>query len=279
MNLNPAPKPFSMFELVAGSAALAPVALIALFGLQVLRAQNPSSAVPSSLFSASILSSQPVRWVPSEQFGEPSRNAGVVRKPRPVDLNSDGGSLILPDAAGTKATGSPVADRSPVATTWQLGRQRFADAADAEQRLIEAGRLWRFGDPNSAENRTEASTRDRAIEAGIAPSSSLEQSPSSSRSGGEEAFVGGWADDAGECRQYQNHGAPLVISARAAKTASGKCDFRYIRQEAASRWRIVALCSDEQESWTAHVDLMLAGSNLTWSSERGTAKYVRCLRP
>jgi hypothetical protein len=275
MNLIFAPKPFSTSELVAGSAALAPVALIAFFGLRVPQSQNPLPAVPSSLSTASILSSQPVSWASGEQLGEPSQNAGFARKPRPSDPGSEDDTPILPEPAGTMATGSPAAVRPLAAPMWR----RFDDAAGAEQRLIEAGLLWRFSDPDSAENRTEPSTQDRAAEVAIAPSLPLEKNPPGRRSGDEDAFVGGWADDTGECRQYQNHGAPLVISTHAAKTASGKCDFRFVGREAASRWRIVALCTHEADSWTAHVDLTLAGSILTWSSERGTAKYVRCPRP
>jgi hypothetical protein len=316
MNLNFASKPFSTVELVAGSAALAPVALIAFFGLQVPRSQDLLPTVPSSLSTASILLSQSVSWSSDEQFSQPSQNASAGRKPRPVGSGLEGDNVILPEAASTKATGSPPADRSLIAATW-LGRSRFDGAAGAERRLIEAGLLWGFADgiettvspytrcgvlspdatgsyevrdrptqsksfatscdPNLAESRADPSTQDRAAKAAIAPSPPLEQNPPGRL--GEDAFVGGWADDTGECRQYQNHGAPpLVISTHAAKTASSKCDFRFIRQEAASRWRIVALCSREGKSWTAHVDLTLAGSDLTWSSERGTARYIRCLR-
>ena len=314
MNLNFAPKPFSTSEFVAGSAALAPVALIAFFGLRVPQSQNPSPALPSSFLTASIPLSQSVSWASGEQPSERSQIAGAAGKPQLVDPGSEGHKLIFPVPAGTKATGSASADRPLIAA--MPGRRRFDDAADAERRLIEAGLLWRFADgietaesrpkrcgfpspdaagshevwdqatqsksfaascdPHSGASRTVPSTQVRAAEAAIAPS--LEQNSSSRRSAGEGAFVGGWAEDTVECRQYQNQGTPLVISTHDAKTADGKCDFRFIRREAANRWRIVAMCSREGESWTAHVDLTLAGSNLTWSSERGTANYVRCLR-
>jgi hypothetical protein len=277
MNLNFAPKPFSTSELVAGSAALAPVALIAFFGLQVPQSQAPLPAVPSNLSTSAILLSQSVSWPSGEQFSQSSRSAGAIRKPRPLYFGSEGDSLIPPEPAGTTATDSPAADRPLIAAPWRLGRWQFDEAAGDEQRFIEAGLLWGFADGIET-TVSRDTTLDRAAKVAIAPSPQLEQSPPSRLGGGEDAFVGGWADDAGECRQYQNHGAPLIISAHAAKTASGKCDFRFIRQEAASRWRIVALCSREGESWTAHVDLALAGSDLTWSSERGTARYVRCLR-
>lgn len=318
MNLNFVSKSFSTYELVAGSAALAPVALIALFGLRVPQSENPLPAVSSSLSTASLLSSQSVSWASGEQFSERSRDAGITPKPRPVDPGSERDNRNLPEPGGPTATGSPAADSPLIAPTRRVGQSLRDDAAGAEQRLIEKGLLWKFADgtrtaeprdtrcgflsadaagtrevwdrpqpksfatscdPNSAEGRTEPSARERAAEAALAPPAPLEQNPPSRRGGGEDAFVGGWADDAGECRQYQNRGAPLAISTHAAKTADGKCDFQFIRREAASRWRAVALCSREGETWTAHVELALAGSNLIWSSERGVARYVRCLRP
>jgi hypothetical protein len=124
-------------------------------------------------------------------------------------------------------------------------------------------------------------------------------------------FVGGWATDAGMCPGRADTGAasrtrgspevwsassflgidtrsrppqpipdgnaPLVrISSRGAETAGAKCDFRSVRRATASRWQIQAVCSADGQSWNAHVSLTLNGSNLTWSSERGSIKYVRC---
>lgn len=245
MNLNFVRKPFSTFELVAGSAAFAPIALIALFGLQVPQSQNSLPVAPSSLSTDPVPLPQSVSRAFSEQLSERSQNAGATAVPSPDDPGSESNKLILPEPVSPKATGSVGPDRPLTAAV--LSRWPFDDATSAEQRTA------------------------------IAPPSPSGQNRPSRRSMSEDAFVGGWADDTDECQQYQNHGAPLVISTRAAKTASGKCDFRFIKREAASRWRIVALCSREGESWTAHVDLTLAGSNLTWSSERGIAKYVRCL--
>jgi hypothetical protein len=92
-----------------------------------------------------------------------------------------------------------------------------------------------------------------------------------------DTFIGGWSEDAEECRQGRNHNAPLLINSRAAKTDSGECDFRAIRREAAGRWRVVAACSAAGSSWKAHIELKLRALNLNWSSERGSAIYVRCV--
>lgn len=318
MNAIFAPKPFSAFELVAGGAALAPVALIAFFGLRVPQAQDPLPPAPSSLSTASIPVSPSLVQATDEQLSESSQNAGADRTPRPADAAPAGDATILAEPGNANAAASPAADRPLTAATWRLGRWRSDDAAGVQQRLLEAGLLWGFADgtgdaeagdarpgvllpdavgadavwdrptqgplatssnPSSAESRTAPSTQDRAAPAAVAPSPAVAQKPPRAGSGRENTFVGGWADDAGECRQGQNHDAPLVISIHAARTAGGECDFRSVRREAASRWRIVAQCSREGESWASHVDLKLAGPNLTWSSERGTAKYVRCLKP
>jgi hypothetical protein len=133
-------------------------------------------------------------------------------------------------------------------------------------------------DPSASANRTELSTpNQRAADVATVPPP---RPPQSSLTGGipaESNFIGGWADDIGECRQALHDGAPLVIGAHAAKTARSECDFRSVVREAASRWHVVARCSSEGESWNAHIELKLAGSNLTWSSERGAETYVRCL--
>jgi hypothetical protein len=92
-------------------------------------------------------------------------------------------------------------------------------------------------------------------------------------------FIGSWADDVDKCPGRQGSGAPLIIRSRGAVTDGGKCDFREVKREAATRWRIQAACSVEGQSWNANISLKLTRSNLNWSSERGTQTYVRCLKP
>jgi hypothetical protein len=282
MNSTLAPKPFSAFELAAGSAALAVVAAIAFVGLRVAQPQIPSPAAFSSFSTASIPSSWAVIRASGEQRRERSQKVDASQKPSPVDRSLADDNLVLPEPGGAKAPDSPTMD----------GRRRFDDMVDVEQRLTSAGLLWGFADgiggagspslamsfdPKSTASRTELPTQVQTAEVAIVPSPPAQHNSLRRRVHAEGTFVGGWAYDSGECRQGQDHGAPLVMSIHAARTASSECDFRSVRREDASRWRIVAQCSREGESWNAHVDLKLAGSNLTWSSERGTAKYVRCL--
>jgi hypothetical protein len=289
MNSTLAPKPFSVFELAAGCAALAVVASIAFVGLRVAQLQIPSPAAPPSFSTASIPSSSTVARASGEQLRERAKRADTRRELQPVDGGLADDTLILPKPSTARAPGSPALDGG-----WQ-----FDDTAGVEQRLIKAAGLFLGfadgiggADPrnsrddfpsgdssgDAATSRAELSTQGRTAEVAVAPSPSVEQHPTRWRANAENTFVGGWAYDTGECRQGQDRGAPLVIGTHSARTASGECDFRSVRREDANRWRIVALCSREGESWSAHVDLKLVGSDLTWSSERGTANYVRCAK-
>jgi hypothetical protein len=89
-----------------------------------------------------------------------------------------------------------------------------------------------------------------------------------------KTFIGGWAEDGDQCRS----GAPLVISSHAAKAEGGQCDFRSVRRDTPGRWHVDAVCSDGESSWNANVNLKLNAPKLIWSSERGTATYVRCTK-
>jgi hypothetical protein len=92
-------------------------------------------------------------------------------------------------------------------------------------------------------------------------------------------FIGGWAQSVEECHHFRGGGAPLVIRPRSAETDRVKCSFRSVKWEIATMWHVQAACSAEGQSWNANVSLKLTGSNLKWSSERGTETYVRCLKP
>jgi Putative peptidoglycan binding domain len=90
-------------------------------------------------------------------------------------------------------------------------------------------------------------------------------------------FIGRWTLDADECLR-RDDGTQLVIDARGAEAASGKCEFRSFKQDSANSWRIRAVCSASGKSWSADIGLKLNGPQLQWSSERGTETYVRCLK-
>lgn len=361
------PKPFSVFELAAGSGALAAVALIALVGLRVAQPQNSLPAAPSSSSTTPIPSPPAFSQASNEQISERLEFVGATPKPHPFDPGSAADNSILPESDGAKSPDWHAVDRLLAPATGRLApsaKQRLAeagsffddsvgdtrsrnaadnsilpesDAAKApnwpavdrlvapatgrlapgvRQRLAEAGSFWGFdesigdtrsrtagrdspwpaatgvpeagdrrtqrkrvapsSDPSSTARPTELSPQPHK-EAAIAPSSRADPPGRGIRA--EYTFVGGWADAIGECQEGQDQGAPLVISAHAAKTAGGECEFRSVTREATSGWHIVAQCASEGQSWNANIDLKLAGSNLTWSSERGTETYVRCVKP
>jgi hypothetical protein len=91
-------------------------------------------------------------------------------------------------------------------------------------------------------------------------------------------FIGRWALNADDCLQ-RDDGTQLVMDARGAEAASGKCEFRSFKQDSATSWRVAAACSAPgKSSWSADIGLKLNGQQLQWSSERGTDTYVRCLK-
>jgi hypothetical protein len=90
----------------------------------------------------------------------------------------------------------------------------------------------------------------------------------------EQTFVGGWSADRG-CSLAQLGDAPLVITTRRARTNAGICEFFGVHIERLG-WRIQAKCSTERKTWNANIKMTLAGQELVWTSEKGTAKYFRC---
>jgi peptidoglycan hydrolase-like protein with peptidoglycan-binding domain len=89
-------------------------------------------------------------------------------------------------------------------------------------------------------------------------------------------FVGGWGINVDQCRQALDNRSSLRINTRRAEAFSTTCQFNSTQRESANEWRIRASCADEHDRWNANIRLTLAGSRLTWTSERGTATYLRC---
>jgi len=89
-------------------------------------------------------------------------------------------------------------------------------------------------------------------------------------------FIGSWGRNAAECRGGEDQ--RIKIDSRSAESGGAKCDFRSINQEASDKWQVRAFCSMAHNTWTANISLTLTGSNLRWSSERGTQIYLRCPR-
>jgi hypothetical protein len=144
---------------------------------------------------------------------------------------------------------------------------RGLEDAGGQQRVSEAG--------SPARSVVAARSSPRADQRTGAQLADAEQLHTPALAGERAAlsYTGDWAEDIGRCGE-----TPLVINSRAAMTASGECAFGFVARETANRWRVAAICTADGQFWRANIALKVVGSNLTWSSERGTDTYVRCKR-
>ncbi len=114
-----------------------------------------------------------------------------------------------------------------------------------------------------------------------APAASLPGEPAVAPSGTasdrapQPRLVGTWAADRSACSRRNSAYLPMVIDEKGARAGTSSCRFDRTRQ-AGNRWAIAATCRNGQETWTANVKLVVDGTRLTWSSERGTERYQRC---
>jgi hypothetical protein len=92
-----------------------------------------------------------------------------------------------------------------------------------------------------------------------------------------EPFVGIWGVDASACSPRLNRKGflPAVIDGQGAWAGETFCAFER-KKRTARGWDVVANCSNAQDRWTANVRLILTGDQLTWTSERGSQRYLRC---
>ena len=93
-----------------------------------------------------------------------------------------------------------------------------------------------------------------------------------------DTFAGVWAPNLKACSPQTNQKGllPAVINREGAWAGDVSCSFRNGRRDG-DGWRFAATCSDARKRWGASVKLTVAGDVLTWSSERGSQKYVRCV--
>lgn len=309
-------EPLSVPEFAAGGIALVAVALIVFIGVRASPPQNLSPADPPNLAVARQAEAASTAALPEtaprpsdggrmasewQSFG-PAAGPSVPPPPGPSGMATSSASsavdapadstpapmaAVLPmntpspttsrdeDAPGVQTRGplSPAeAERNP------LNR---SDAASIQRRLRDLG--YYFGDGNGVWGAaSRKALRDFKSRNGMQEDDRWDRETEErlwSRPAVRAArtFIGGWALEGDECG-HREGGTQLIINSRGAEAADGKCDFRSIKPEAASRWRIRALCSATGQAWNANIDLAVIGPNLRWSSERGTETYVRCLR-
>jgi Putative peptidoglycan binding domain len=177
-------------------------------------------------------------------------------------------------------------------------RLRAEDATRVQQRLADLG--FFVGTPNgiwgprsrqalrefksanglSADDRWNASIQarlfaldvQRAAQRGGAQPAEMARPPQQASVAAPEAFVGNWASDAAECRAS---GAGIHVGPGGAEGYGGTCSFGSVQREG-SAWRVKAVCSASGTTWNANIRLAVSGDRLRWSSELGTAVYIRC---
>jgi Putative peptidoglycan binding domain len=332
--------PLSPSELAGGGTALAVVALIALFGLGIVR-------IPllPPLPGFSMASIQLPRALTGSSGGQPralSDSKGVTPEPQTYRLASGADDQKSAGPSGAKTVASALmytADaessdaarktlqivpavltqaqtaEAAVSRSQEMERSPVnrSDATWIQERLYDLGYfsgnrdgLWDAASRNALHdfksmNGLSADDRwDRETEHRLSSGRGIRS---------DSTFVGGWATDIDQCQQGRAHGAPIVITSRAAETTSANCSFRSIAREVAASWRVTAMCSAGGNSWAANLQLKLTTPNLTWdrmlepakestrlgkhtdieyarfaddlviSTAQGTGRYVRCPVP
>jgi hypothetical protein len=280
---------FSLSELVIGGMALATVAVVTLMDRRTVQ---PHGLSPTELQGASQpadpLSTHPFDQSRLETTGsinpplsEPSGAGGAIREPRlqmegtaePPSANSNianafwnAAQVPKPPAEALKPTKPELNPQNPSDAIWVQARLAdlgyFAGSRSGVWGPVSRRALRDFKTMNGLEedDRWDRETEQRLSSKQVLPAA--------------ETFIGGWAEDVDQCR----NGAPLLIGVRGAKVVGGECEFRSVKREAAAQWRAQAVCTDGGSSWNANVSLKLTASKLIWSSERGTATYLRCAK-
>lgn len=332
--------PLSPSELAGGGIALAVVALIALFGLGIVRTP---SLPPLTGFS--IASIQLPRARTGSSGGQPralSDSEGITPEPQTYRLASGADDQRLAGPSSAKTVGSALmytADaeasdaprKAPAVVAAVLTQAQTVEAAVSRSQEMErspvnrSDAMWiqeRLHDlgyfAGNRDGLWDAASRNALHDFksmnGLSANDRWDQETEQRLSSGrgiraDSTFVGGWATDIDQCQQGRSHGAPIVITSRAAETMSANCSFRSITREVAVSWRVTAMCSAGGNSWAANLQLKLTTPNLTWdrmlepakestrvgkhtdieyarfaddlviSTEQGSGRYVRCPVP
>ena len=164
-------------------------------------------------------------------------------------------------------------------TPQQLDLGQMEDAKRVQQRLIDLGFLFGAADGVWGP-RSRKALQDFRVANGIGDSDTwdeatqerlLTSSDAIAANTSDISFTGGWGVDVAQCRE-----SPLTITARRAEAFGAACEFHSTQRESSNVWRLRALCANNSERWNANIRFAISGSQLTWSSERGTTTYVRC---
>jgi hypothetical protein len=334
--------PLSPSELAGGSVALAAVAGVALFGLGVVQLPSlprlpsfsiasiklPPAFAGSSGGQASALSDSKGLTPPQQQSYRLASGADDQSTSGPSSATTSGSALeyaadgessdrsrrglrVLPAVLTQAQTAAEAAVPPPQAT--ERSPLNRSDAMWIQERLHKLGYfsgnldgVWDAASRNALHdfksmNGLSADDRwDKQTEQRLTSGQGVRE---------DSTFIGSWAADIDQCQGGRGHGAPIVITSRAAETATAECSFRTITREVATWWRVTAMCSAGRNSWAANLQLRLTTPNLTWdrmlepakenilvgkhtdieyarfaddlviSTEQGTGRYVRCPAP
>jgi Putative peptidoglycan binding domain len=333
--------PLSPSELAGGCVALAVVGLIALFGLGIV--QIPALPPLSGFSSASIQLPRALTGSSGGQASALSDSKAVAPEPQTYRLASEVDDQKPARATSAKTLGSALvytadaesSDRSrpdllalpailtqaqtaeatgPPSSEMERSPLNRSDAMWIQERLHDLGYF-----SGNRDGVWDAASRNALHDFksmnGLSPDDRWDKQTEQRLSSGrgiraDSTFIGGWATDIDQCQGGRQHGAPIVITSRAAETASSKCTFRSITREVATSWRVTAMCSAGGNSWAANLQLRLTTANLTLdrmlepatestrvvgkhtdieyarfaddlviSTEQGTGRYVRCPVP
>jgi peptidoglycan hydrolase-like protein with peptidoglycan-binding domain len=196
---------------------------------------------------------------------------------------------LVPGAPLAAVLPPPIATPDTVYTTTTfptrlLDLGQVEDAKRVQRRLIDLGFLFGTANGNWGP-RSRRALRDFRGAQGLGSENSdtwdekTQQnlfSEATARAPATGTFVGGWGINVDQCQQASDNRSTLRINTRRAEAFSTTCQFNSTQRESANEWRIRASCADEHDRWNANIRLTLAGSRLTWTSERGTTTYLRC---
>jgi peptidoglycan hydrolase-like protein with peptidoglycan-binding domain len=203
--------------------------------------------------------------------------------PRSTLPDEQGSALTPPTDISPPPIMIPESDADDTATTpQQLDLNEIEDTKHVQQRLIDLGYLFAPADGIWGQ-RSRRALQDFRVAQGLGDSATWDEAtqrrllappePRATPANKPEInFIGGWGVDVAQCRQ-----SPVTITARRAETVGVTCEFHSTQQESSNVWRLRARCANNNERWNANVRFTLSGNKLTWSSERGTTTYVRCL--
>jgi peptidoglycan hydrolase-like protein with peptidoglycan-binding domain len=101
--------------------------------------------------------------------------------------------------------------------------------------------------------------------------------PSDIESAFSSVVMGEWTTDLRACQGISGGSDALVVTmtTKGARTEGARCDFQSFSGSGLN-WKVAAICTASGEMRRTTVTLNRSSDTLTWSSDKGIAKYIRC---